>query len=183
MRFLNEEYRFNITENQVSEKPQPLGRLTLVNVNTSNTVTYRLLNPSREFVIGINDGLLSWTGISLDREKKSHFKFIIEVSFVDLFRHHFYFLGKFALFFSYKVLLQARAWRKTEKARCIVLISILDVNDCRPQFINLPYVAVLSRKAKIGEKVINVKAHDADQGKNGAIRFVGINDFFFVAKI
>lgn len=105
MRFLNEEYRFNITENQVSEKPQPLGRLTLVNVNTSKTVTYRLLNPSREFVIGINDGLLSWTGISLDREKKSHFKFIIEVSFVDLFRHHFYFLGKFALFFSYKVLL------------------------------------------------------------------------------
>lgn len=53
-------------------------------------------------------------------------------------------------------------------------IKIEDKNDCEPQFIGLPYELTIARNIKPGDKVISVKAIDADEGFNGVVRFVKI---------
>lgn len=59
-----------------------------------------------------------------------------------------------------------------ERAQSIVTVKIVDRNDCQPYFIDLPYELTISRDVGPGDKVINVKATDADEGFNGIIRFV-----------
>lgn len=74
-----------------------------------------------------------------------------------------------------------------ERAQSIVTIKIEDRNDCEPHFIGLPYELTISRDVRPGDKVINVKAVDADEGFNGVVRFVrkvikSTEKTYFIAK-
>uniref|UniRef100_A0A0M3JI49 Cadherin domain-containing protein n=1 Tax=Anisakis simplex TaxID=6269 RepID=A0A0M3JI49_ANISI len=53
----------------------------------------------------------------------------------------------------------------------LVVIDVEDVNDCAPRFLGVPYLASVPRDAKPNEKAFSVRAVDADEGMNGAVRY------------
>jgi len=52
-----------------------------------------------------------------------------------------------------------------------VLVSVLDVNDNDPQFINTPYTAAIPENTPPGTSVLTVEATDADEGINSIISY------------
>lgn len=46
-----------------------------------------------------------------------------------------------------------------------------DVNDNSPQFVNLPYYAVVQVEAQPGSSVFRVSATDKDYGQNGQVTY------------
>lgn len=52
-----------------------------------------------------------------------------------------------------------------------VLVSVLDVNDNDPQFINTPYTAAIPEDTPPGTNVLTVEATDADEGINSLISY------------
>ena len=53
----------------------------------------------------------------------------------------------------------------------IVDVTVLDLNDNPPVFVNKPYLAVVSKEAKANSPVITVTALDRDKGSNGDIYY------------
>ena len=53
----------------------------------------------------------------------------------------------------------------------IVDVTVMDINDNPPVFINKPYSAVMSRSSPRDSKVIKVTAIDRDNGVNGDIYY------------
>uniref|UniRef100_A0A0M3IME1 Cadherin domain protein n=1 Tax=Ascaris lumbricoides TaxID=6252 RepID=A0A0M3IME1_ASCLU len=143
LHFLQREYRATVVENRTSLTPEPLLTVAAVDPNLGEAIMYRILNPRPEFVIGAGSGLLSWTGIPLDRELTPHIKLVVQ--------------GR-------------TSGSKWESVQCLVVIEVEDVNDCAPRFLGIPYLAAVPRDAKPGEKALNVKAVDGDEGNNGAVR-------------
>ncbi|VDM48292.1 unnamed protein product [Toxocara canis] len=143
LHFLQRQYHVTVVENRTSATPQPLLTVAAVDPNLGESVMYRILNPRPEFVIGAGSGLISWTGISLDRELTPLVKLVVQ--------------GR-------------TSGGKWDSVQCVVVIDIEDVNDCSPRFLGVPYMAAIPRDAKPGEKALGVKAVDADEGSNGAVR-------------
>ena len=56
-------------------------------------------------------------------------------------------------------------------AHVIVDVTVLDLNDNPPVFVNKPYLAVVSKEAKANSPVITVTALDRDKGSNGDIYY------------
>lgn len=79
LHFLQREYRATVVENRTSLTPEPLLTVAAVDPNLGEAIMYRILNPRPEFVIGAGSGLLSWTGIPLDRELTPHIKLVVQV--------------------------------------------------------------------------------------------------------
>ena len=70
-------------------------------------------------------------------------------------------------------------------AHVVVDITILDLNDNPPVFVNLPYQAVVSKDATANSKIIQVTATDQDKGANSDIYYQlvrGNGDLFKVAR-
>ena len=59
-----------------------------------------------------------------------------------------------------------------EIAQTVLHVLVDDVNDNRPEFVGVPYFIVLQLGVRVDSKVGQVKAHDADIGTNGELRFV-----------
>ncbi|VDK74277.1 unnamed protein product [Anisakis simplex] len=76
--FLQSEYRVSLRENQSSAIPQPLLTVTAVDPSVDEAVMYRILNPRAEFVIGAGSGVISWTGVMLDREMTPTIKLVVQ---------------------------------------------------------------------------------------------------------
>ena len=53
----------------------------------------------------------------------------------------------------------------------IVDVTVMDLNDNPPVFVNKPYHAVVSKEAAKDSRVIQVTALDADKGANGDIYY------------
>ncbi|CAG9538889.1 unnamed protein product [Cercopithifilaria johnstoni] len=143
IKFLETNYGAIITENITSSV---MTRLLTVSARSTinDSLLYSILNPNNYFTIGATSGIISWTGKAIDREKISAVHLII----------------------------QARQLSGgDERAQSIVTIKVEDKNDCEPHFIGLPYELTISRDVRPGDKVINVKAIDADEGTNGVVRY------------
>ncbi|VDN03543.1 unnamed protein product [Thelazia callipaeda] len=143
IKFLSASYEAVVQENLTSSVPIRL--LTVKAKSSSNDeLLYSFLNPSKYFTIGTTSGVISWTGAVIDREEVSVIQFLV----------------------------QARRLKGgNEKAQSIITIKVEDKNDCAPHFIGVPYEASILRDVKPGEKVINVKAIDADEKFNGIVRY------------
>uniref|UniRef100_A0A915BTY2 Cadherin domain-containing protein n=3 Tax=Parascaris TaxID=6254 RepID=A0A915BTY2_PARUN len=144
LHFLQRVYRATVAENRTSLTPEPLLTVTAVDLNLGEAVMYRILNPRPEFVIGAGSGLLSWTGIPLDRELTPQIKLVVQ--------------GR-------------TSGSRWESVQCLVVIEVEDVNDCVPRFLGIPYLAAIPHDAEPGEKALSVKAVDGDEGNNGAVRY------------
>ena len=58
-------------------------------------------------------------------------------------------------------------------------VTVLDLNDNPPVFVNKPYYAVVSRQAEQNSRVIRVTAVDADAGVNADIYYQLVNIRFW----
>uniref|UniRef100_A0A0R3RJ46 Cadherin n=1 Tax=Elaeophora elaphi TaxID=1147741 RepID=A0A0R3RJ46_9BILA len=143
IKFMKVNYEAKLAENTTSPV---MVRLLTVNARTAlnDSLLYSILNPNNYFTIGVTSGIISWTGVAINRE---------EISVVQM-------------------IVQARRLNgDNERAQSIVTVKVEDRNDCAPHFIGLPYELTISRDVQPGDKVINVKAIDADEGLNGVVRY------------
>ena len=70
-------------------------------------------------------------------------------------------------------------------AHVILDVTVMDLNDNPPRFVNKPYYAVISRESERDTKVIQVTAVDLDKGSNGDIYYQlvrGNGDLFRVGR-
>uniref|UniRef100_A0A3Q3LMC7 Protocadherin Fat 3-like n=1 Tax=Mastacembelus armatus TaxID=205130 RepID=A0A3Q3LMC7_9TELE len=130
--------------------PENIPNVTLVTVvNTvghrlNEPLKYTLLNPGGRFTIRPTCGVVLTTGVPFDREEKASYELVVEVSRED------------------EIL---------RVARVTVQVQVEDVNDNRPQFVNLPYYAAVQVEAEPGSTVFWVSAMDQDYGLNGEVTY------------
>ncbi|CAI5643507.1 unnamed protein product [Oreochromis niloticus] len=130
--------------------PENIPNITLVTVvstvghRLNEPLKYTLLNPVGRFSIRPTCGAVFTTGVPFDREEKDSYELVVEVSRED------------------EIL---------RVARVIVQVQVEDVNDNSPQFVNLPYYAVVQVEAQPGSSVFRVSATDKDYSRNGQVTY------------
>ncbi|KFD57635.1 hypothetical protein M513_01305, partial [Trichuris suis] len=131
-------YLASVTEN--SRKPESL-LIVKLEKRPSSTVYFVLLNGKPYFVVNSNTGLLSFTGVPLDREAQSKHTLIVQVVNFESTR---------------------------PIAQCVVIVEVRDVNDCAPVFLNSPYNFVVHRHYHSGFVRWRV---DLDEGTNSLVSY------------
>ncbi|XP_077518392.1 dachsous cadherin-related 1 [Amblyomma americanum] len=106
-------------------------------------VSYSLANETAAlFRIDSDTGVLTTTGL-FDREKRASYAFEVRASDSGRYQAH---------------------W-----AHARVQVTVVDVNDNCPRFLEFPYVAHVSPHAPLGSQVALVQAHDGDDGPNADV--------------
>lgn len=137
-------------EGTILENSTKISTVTVVNVIGSalnEHVEFRLLNPTDMFQIGLTSGAIRTTGKRFDRELIDNYELIVEA------RSH------------------PPTREKPRVAHVIVNVTIMDINDNCPMFVNLPYYAVVSVDDIRGSVITKVHALDADADANGEVRY------------
>ncbi|KAK6637236.1 hypothetical protein RUM44_007650 [Polyplax serrata] len=132
----------------VLENSTKVTTITVVNVLGSalnEHVVFSILNPSDLFIIGRTSGAIRTTGNKFDREAKDRYELIVE--------------GR------------SNGPVKSRIAHAVVNVTVLDVNDNCPIFVNLPYYAVVPVNAGKGALVTHVHAVDMDKDEYGEVRY------------
>ncbi|KAM3601137.1 uncharacterized protein V6R79_008280 [Siganus canaliculatus] len=130
--------------------PENIPNVTLVAVvNTvghrlNEPLKYTLLNPGGRFTIRPTCGVVLTTGVPFDREERSNYELVVEVSRED------------------EVL---------RVARVTVQVQVEDVNDNAPEFVNLPYYAAVQVEAEPGSVIFQASVVDQDDGLNGEVTY------------
>nr|XP_022919754.1 fat-like cadherin-related tumor suppressor homolog isoform X3 [Onthophagus taurus] len=143
-------FQKQIYEGSIFENSTKINNVCVVNVLGSalnEHLEFRILNPTNMFKIGLTSGVISTTGIRFDRENKDNYELIVEA------RSH----------------MPER--EKPRVAHVIVNVTVLDVNDNCPMFVNLPYYAVVSVDDEKGSVIAKVHAIDMDSNENGEVRY------------
>ncbi|XP_059483774.1 fat-like cadherin-related tumor suppressor homolog isoform X2 [Neocloeon triangulifer] len=143
--FQKDVYFGSITEN--STKITTVAVVNVLGSALNEHLVFKILNPTDMFVIGPTSGAIKTTGRRFDREEKDNYELIVEARSDE-----------------------NRADRP-RVAHVIVNVTILDMNDNCPMFVNLPYYAVVSVDAIKGSEVYKVQAVDMDKGENGEVRY------------
>ncbi|XP_078601386.1 protocadherin Fat 1-like isoform X2 [Branchiostoma floridae x Branchiostoma japonicum] len=142
LRFTEESYFSEVTENSTEVKTVAI--VTAVGNLLNEPLEYKILNPNNMFEVSPTSGVLRTLGIPFDREEKEKYEIVIEV----------------------------RDKRSTPRvAHVVVFVTIADINDNAPVFVNLPYYSVVQVDAEPGTPVRTVTAVDKDAGKNSEIRY------------
>lgn len=139
-----------IYEGSIMENSTKITTVTVVNVIGSalnEHIEFRLLNPTDMFRIGLTSGVIETTGKRFDRELQQNYELVVEARSYAPYRE------------------QPRV------AHVIVNVTILDINDNCPMFVNLPYYAIVSVDAARGSVITKVHALDADSYENGEVRY------------
>ncbi|XP_044259253.1 fat-like cadherin-related tumor suppressor homolog isoform X2 [Tribolium madens] len=137
-------------EGSIIENSTKITTVCVVNVLGSalnEYLEFKILNPTKMFTIGLTSGVIRTTGIKFDREVQDKYELIIEA------RSHY------------------SDREKPRVAHVIVKVTILDVNDNCPMFVNLPYYAVVSVDDEKGSIIAKVHAIDLDSAENGEVRY------------
>ncbi|KAH7694821.1 Cadherin domain containing protein, partial [Aphelenchoides avenae] len=152
LQFQRSHYKISVRENitAAGTAGQSLLSLWTVGALAGETFRYRMLSPHDSFELDDVNGLLSVVeSAPLDRERTPKLELAIEaVSTADSER----------------------------RARCIVSIEVEDINDNAPVFHQTPYIISISEDASVGDRLLSVKAKDADVGMNGVIRYALSDD-------
>jgi protocadherin Fat 1/2/3 len=139
-----------IYEGTIKENTTKISTVTVVNVlgSTLNEhIEFRILNPTDMFKIGLTSGAVETTGKRFDREEKDNYELIIEARS------------------------QLPDREKPRVAHVIVNVTVQDINDNCPMFVNLPYYAVVSVDDPKGSVITKVHAIDLDSFENGEVRY------------
>lgn len=143
-------FQKSIYEGSISENSTKISTVTVVNVlgaALNEHIEFRLLNPTDMFRIGLTSGVLETTGKRFDRELEQFYELIVEARSYAMYRD------------------------KPRVAHVIVNVTVLDINDNCPMFVNLPYYAIVSIDASRGSVITKVHAVDADSLENGEVRY------------
>ncbi|XP_061626492.1 protocadherin Fat 1a isoform X2 [Phyllopteryx taeniolatus] len=142
VKFTRESYRASVPEN-LSEK-KTLEVIAAVGNQVNEPLFYKILNPDKRFEIGRTSGVVSTTGIAFDREQQHTFDVVVEVTKED---------------------------PSEDIAHVVLTVTVEDVNDNMPIFVNLPYHALVQMDAEEGQVVRQVTAVDKDHGCNAEIYY------------
>ncbi|CAG9865049.1 unnamed protein product [Phyllotreta striolata] len=137
-------------EGTVVENSTKINHVCVVNVLGSSLnehVEFRILNPTNLFTIGPTSGVIRTTGLEFDREIQDKYELIVEAKS------------------------NAPPRDRPRVAHVIVNVTVLDVNDNCPMFVNLPYYAVVSVDDEKGSTITKVHAVDLDSAENGEVRY------------
>lgn len=137
-------------EGAIYENSTKISTVSVVNViglALNEHVEFRILNPTDMFKIGLTSGTIQTTGERFDRELKRFHELIVEARSYPAYRE------------------------KPRVAHVIVNVTVLDINDNCPMFVNLPYYAIVSVDAERGSVITKVHALDADSNENGEVRY------------
>ncbi|XP_043267899.1 fat-like cadherin-related tumor suppressor homolog isoform X3 [Venturia canescens] len=143
-------FQENVYEGTIVENSTRISTVAVVNVlgtALNEHIVFRILNPTDMFVIGPTSGAIRTTGKRFDREISDNYELIVEAKS------------------------QMTDRDKPRVAHVIVNVTILDINDNCPMFVNLPYYAVVSIEAQKGDVISKVHAIDMDSGDNGEVRY------------
>lgn len=132
----------------IIENSTKLTTVCVVNVLGSalnEHLEFRILNPTDMFTIGLTSGVIRTTGIRFDREVQDSYELIVEARSATPDRE------------------------KPRIAHVVVNVTVMDINDNCPMFVNLPYYAVVSVDDKRGSVIAKVHAVDMDSFENGEV--------------
>lgn len=128
LRFGQEDYYANVMEN--SSEASTVAVVNVIGTDLNEHVVFRILNPEGLFQIGETSGVLRTTGVPFDREVKDEYEIVVEAQ---------------------------SQYDTSKKAHALVHVNVMDVNDNRPIFMDLPYYAVVPMSAKKGDLVFKVR--------------------------
>ncbi|XP_076257504.1 FAT atypical cadherin kugelei isoform X3 [Rhynchophorus ferrugineus] len=137
-------------EGSIVENSTKITTVCVVNVLGSalnEHIDFRILNPTDMFTIGRTSGVIRTTGVKFDRETKDAYQLIVEARS------------------------EIPTRERPRVAHVMVNITVLDINDNCPMFVNLPYYAVVSVDDEKGSVIAKVHAIDLDSGENGEVRY------------
>lgn len=143
-------FQKHMYEASIFENSTKIINVVVVNVigtTLNEHVEFRILNPTDMFKIGLTSGAIQTTGKRFDRETKDNYELIVEARSQQPDRE------------------------KPRVAHVIVNITIQDINDNCPMFVNLPYYAVVSVDDEKGAVIAKVHAIDIDAFDNGEVRY------------
>ncbi|XP_076815367.1 protocadherin Fat 1-like isoform X2 [Clavelina lepadiformis] len=139
-----------VYETQARENTTQTKDLVVVSIRgmeLDDNVRFSILNPTPYFAIDSTSGVISTTGVPIDREEKAQYELLVEAVHIDF---------------------QASSQRRD---RTIARITIIDVNDNPPQFVGEPYYATVQVDALRRSLVKQVRTFDADEGRNRIVRY------------
>ncbi|XP_068134762.1 protocadherin Fat 1 isoform X2 [Hyperolius riggenbachi] len=131
----------------VQENVTQIKTLTVINAvgnRINEPLFFRILNPDIRFKISHTSGVLSTTGIPFDREQQDLYEIVVEVT-----NEH----------------------KPPIVAHVLVKVTVEDINDNSPVFVNLPYYAMVQVDAMVGHIIRYITAVDKDIDKNGEIHY------------
>lgn len=137
-------------EGSVIENTTKITHVCVVNVLGSalnEHLEFRILNPTDMFTIGPTSGVIQTTGLKFDRETQDKYELIVEA----------------------RSNMPPR--ERPRVAHVMVNVTVLDINDNCPMFVNLPYYAVVSVDDDKGSIIAKVHAIDLDSAENGEVRY------------
>lgn len=140
-------YEFSTFEN--TTKVATVGLINVIGNTLAENVEYVILNPTEMFEIGITSGAIKTTGVMFDREVQDMYTIFVEA----------------------KSSVSDKENTSIRRAITSVYISVLDINDNCPMFVNMPYYASVSVGFTKGTIVMKVKAIDLDSAENGEVRY------------
>nr|XP_040041664.1 protocadherin Fat 1a isoform X1 [Gasterosteus aculeatus aculeatus]XP_040041665.1 protocadherin Fat 1a isoform X1 [Gasterosteus aculeatus aculeatus] len=143
LKFTRESYKARVRENLSEEKT--LAVIAAVGTQVNEPLFYKILNPDSRFKISQTSGVISTTGIPFDREAQDTFDIVVEVT---------------------------REGNSEDRAHVLVTVTVEDVNDNKPMFVNLPYHALVQMDAEEGQVIRQVTAVDKDSGANADLRYL-----------
>uniref|UniRef100_A0A3Q3FBD3 FAT atypical cadherin 3b n=1 Tax=Labrus bergylta TaxID=56723 RepID=A0A3Q3FBD3_9LABR len=144
-------FTFPFYSASIQENVPNVTRVTVVNTvghRLNEPLKYTLLNPGGRFTIRPTCGVVLTTGVPFDREEKSSYELVVEVSRED------------------EIL---------RVARVNVQVQVEDVNDNAPEFVNLPYYALVQVEAEPGSAIFTASAIDRDYGLNALVYSLQVN--------
>ncbi|KAM9795003.1 protocadherin Fat 2 [Neosynchiropus ocellatus] len=142
LRFEHGVYAANMVENM--NKVKVLAALKPVGCFLNEPLLFSLVNPMGRFAVSRTSGLLETTGVPFDREERDVYDVVVQLE-------------------------DMRTPART--ATTLVKVFIDDVNDNRPQFLNLPFSITVSEDLEPGDVLYQATAIDRDLGSNGAIMY------------
>ncbi|CAG0894603.1 unnamed protein product, partial [Cyprideis torosa] len=146
MRFTKKVYQTSAAEN--STRRHPIAMVSLIGTALSEHVEFTLLNEEAEgewFEVERTSGAIQTSGVPLDREQKEWHALVIQAVSPES--------------------------NPPRVAHVLCNVTVKDMNDNRPIFLDLPYYAMIPHNAPVGYTVAHVRAVDLDKGKNGEIRY------------
>lgn len=135
----------------IVENSTKLTTVCVVNVLGSalnEHLEFRILNPTDMFAIGLTSGVIRTTGVRFDRETQDSYELIVEARSDTPDRE------------------------KPRIAHVVVNVTVMDINDNCPMFVNLPYYAVVSVDDEKGSVIAKVHAVDMDSFENGEVSVI-----------
>ncbi|XP_049837416.1 fat-like cadherin-related tumor suppressor homolog isoform X3 [Schistocerca gregaria] len=145
LKFQKDVYLGTIIEN--STKVMTVAVVNVLGSALNEHIVFNILNPTDMFEIGSTSGAIRTTGKRFDRELKDKYELIVEARS------------------------DQPGQEQPRVAHVMVNVTILDINDNCPMFVNLPYYAVVSVDAQKGDSITKVHAVDLDKGENGEVRY------------